>query len=112
MKIAGLTFLFLVGAATSVSCVTRTLMLDAPLVSATKGPKAKGGYTIGNEVKANYCMGDQAISTQDSTVGMLDEVVFRAQKSAKTDYIAEATVYEVKKFFSNPCYELNGKAAK
>lgn len=93
------------------SCTTRTVMLDAPLVSMTKGPKKSGKYKIGKDVSASYCMGDKAMSTQDSTVGMIDEVVFRAQKSAKANYIAEVTIQQVNKLFSNPCYELQGKAA-
>jgi hypothetical protein len=102
---------FLLCAVNMASCVTRTLMLDAPLVSMTKGPKPKGGYKVGNDVKANYCSGDKAISTDESVVGMIDEVVYRAQKSSKASYIAEVTIYEVNKLFSNPCYELKGKAA-
>ena len=98
-------------AASSISCVSRTLMLDAPLVSMTKGPKAKGGYKIGKEVTSKYCSGDTVTSTQDSTAGMIDEVVFRAQQSSKASYIAEVSIYEVQKFFSGPCYELKGKAA-
>lgn len=104
-------FTWLMFAAVSTSCVSRTLMLDAPLVSMTKGPKAKGGYKIGKEVKAKFCHGDEVTSTEDSVVGMIDEVVFRAQKTANSSYIAEVSIYEVNQAFSAPCYELKGKAA-
>lgn len=112
MKSFQLNFVLLFCAFASVSCASRSLMLDAPMVSMTKGPKSKGAYTIGKDVKARYCSGDKAVSTSESTVGMIDEVVFLAQKQSNAPYLAEVTIYEVTELFSNPCYELTGKAAK
>jgi hypothetical protein len=111
MNVRVLMAVCLLCAAPLTSCTTRSVMLDAPLVSMTDGPKEKGAYSIGRDVSVRYCMGEDALSTKESPVGMIDEVVFRAQKEADSKYIAQVTIQEVKEFFSNPCYELQGKAA-
>ena len=101
---AGFCFGALVGCATP-----KTLILSTPAVSNTSNafePNAK--FTDGGEVKSQYCRGDASISPGgDLNVGLMDEVISRAQKDHSAKYIANAQF-----FTQGNCVLLEGTAMK
>lgn len=94
-------------------CATRTQILSTPLVSMTETGTAPGTkLTPAGKVSSSFCIGDKVMSTNTMNVGLLDEVIFRAQQESKARYITDMQFYIKQSFFSNPCYELEGTAMK
>jgi hypothetical protein len=77
---------------TNSGCALRSPLMKAPLASVTVDsvdPTIK--HQDLGPVEAKYCPGDEPLaSTDKSNIGMLDEVIFRAQKDKGASYIREA----------------------
>ncbi|MCM2282929.1 MAG: hypothetical protein NDI61_13900 [Bdellovibrionaceae bacterium] len=89
-------------------CATRYPLLSTPAVSTTEksfvsGYKAK---PVG-PVNARYCMGEDSIAGKKSTIGLMDEVIARAQSETKASYISDAQF-----FAEGQCVILEGTAMK
>jgi hypothetical protein len=73
-------------------CALRSPLMKAPLVSETLDsvdPSVK--HQELGPVSARYCPGEDPLVSRDkSQIGMLDEVIYRAQKDKNADYIRDA----------------------
>ncbi len=90
------------------ACATRQPILTTPAVSMTTAniPTDYKGKEIG-PVNSRYCYGDEALTRKGDNVGLMDEVIFRAQQDSKATYITNATF-----FTEGKCIVLEGTAVK
>lgn len=99
--------LSLIGGASG--CAMRSPLMKAPVVSQTMDsidPKAKT-EDLG-PVSARYCPGETPSATSDpNDIGLLDEVIFRAQTSKDASYIRDANF-----MMEGNCVVLEGIAMK
>ncbi len=92
-------------------CAHRSQILSTPVVSMTEtssNEKIDKLQELG-PVTSQYCMGDDPVSTDKSSgdIGLMDEVITKAQKEKNARYIKNAT------FFSQGrCVILEGIALK
>lgn len=92
----------------SAGCATRQPILTTPAVSMTQpsiAPDYKG-KDLG-PVTSRYCYGDEAQTKKGDSVGLMDEVIYRAQQDSKANYITNATF-----FTEGKCIVLEGTAMK
>ncbi|MFO1527101.1 MAG: hypothetical protein U1F16_14135 [Turneriella sp.] len=92
----------------TVGCLSmKTKVLTAPVVSMKQSDVAKPGQVIG-PVNSKYCAGDETIGDQDSNIGLMDQVILKAEKEHKATYIKDA------QFFTDGgnCMMLEGTAMK
>ena len=90
-------------------CATRSPLLSTPAVSMTQDsvPKGSTAKNLG-PVTSRYCYGDEATTRKGDTVGLMDEVIMKAQEEKKASYIANANFsYE-----GTSCIVLEGDAMK
>jgi len=75
-------------------CSARYAVLTVPAVSMTN-PSFQSGApgTAAGHVESTYCPGDDAITSQDKNVGLIDEAVMKAQKESGAAYLSDVTVY-------------------
>jgi hypothetical protein len=74
-------------------CVSRYAILTVPAVSMTNASFEPGAtYEDGGPVTAQYCTGDDSISSSDNNVGLIDEVVLKAQKESGAKYLRDVTI--------------------
>ena len=87
---------------------SRQSLVNLPAVSmSTKGMEAGATAEKIGPVSAEFCTGDDAISTTDSNVGLMDEVIARAEQQSGASYIADAQ-FSTK----GSCIYLDGTAMK
>jgi hypothetical protein len=72
---------------------SRQTILTVPAVSMTT-PSTEVGYSAqpGEKVSAEYCQGDDPVTSNDKNVGLIDEAVMKAQKKSGAAYISDATI--------------------
>jgi hypothetical protein len=46
----------------------------------------------GERVSAEYCQGDDPITSNDRNVGLIDEAVMKAQKQSGAEYLGDVTI--------------------
>jgi hypothetical protein len=90
------------------SCASMQPLMSAPAVSMSRTSVAPGtkSQEIG-PVSARYCRGDDATTGSGSTVGLLDEVIRKAETSSKASYIGQASFQ-----YDGTCIELEGVAMR
>ena len=91
-----------------VGCASRQALFTMPSVSMTETApvRSKMGTELG-PVSTSFCSGDQATSAKGNSVGLIDEVIAKAQKEKNASFIKNA------QFFQNgSCIELEGVAVK
>lgn len=73
-------------------CTLRSPLMKAPLVSATvDSVDLRAKHVELGPVSTRFCPGDPAIASSDpSHVGLLDEVILKAQREKDADYIRDA----------------------
>ena len=98
----------------SLACTTRTQLLSTPLVSMTEIGTAPGSKKpiAAEAVSSEYCFGDKALSTKTINIGLLDEVIFRAQQKSKARYITDVQIFRKEEFMGKTCIQLEGTALK
>jgi len=92
------------------SCATsRTLILSTPAVSMTDYSFPPGTtFKASGEVESTFCQGDDAITNKgDRNVGLMDEVIYKAQQDSGARYISQAQF-----FTQGKCMVLEGTAMK
>ncbi len=91
-------------------CATpRTLVLRAPAVSMTEISFDAGAkFSSAGAIKSRFCPGDNA-STDDGdlNIGLIDELIAKAQKTSGAKYIANAQF-----FTQGNCMLLEGTSMK
>ena len=104
-------FVALILAATFSSCaMQKTLLLSTPAVSMSEASFESGKkYSPAGEIQTRYCKGEDPLSSPKSeqNVGMMDEVVYRAQKESGARYIANAQFFN-----QGNCMLLEGTSMK
>lgn len=78
-------------------------ILSAGLVSMTERGQTKAGLKEVGKVEATYCSGDEPIVSRDGEIGLIDEVVMRAQRDSQVTYIKNAQFYS-----QGACVSLEG----
>lgn len=81
---------------TSIGCTssaTRTRVLSAPLASMTHS-KIPVGYRIktGKAVSATFCHGDKPIVETGSIIGMIDQVLYKAQTENQATHLLDLLI--------------------
>jgi len=91
-----------------VGCATKQQFLQTSAISMTK-THLSGKVKQMDTVEEKFCRGDasQLNSENDIVVGLVDEVVYKAQKANDADLIKDATFY----YFEN-CVIMEGRMAK
>jgi hypothetical protein len=110
MKTFNMTALLVCTAALAACATPKTLVLSTPAVSMTNNSFEPGAkFTPAGDIKSQYCMGDDAMtsSKDESNIGFMDELVYRAQKDTGAKYIANAQF-----FHQGNCMLLEGTAMK
>ncbi len=92
---------------TLVACTSREPLMSVSMVSMTKYSFSQGNLQEVGLVETRFCKGDPAISSTSSNVGMIDEVVLKAQKEKRADYISNVLVSREGK-----CIVLEGMALR
>ena len=69
-------------------CCSPTPIFQAPVVSMTRANMSS--LKEGDSVSAKWCTGDDPVTGKSSTLGMMDEVIMKAQKKAHADAITNA----------------------
>ena len=93
---------------TLAGCASRYALLTVPAVSMTNASFDPGGtYEDGGPVTAQYCTGDDAISSRDNNVGLIDEVVLKAQKGSGAKYLRDVTIMS-----DGSCVDIEATAMK
>ena len=89
-------------------CSARYAIMTAPAVSMTQ-PSFQPGHqdTAGGHVDAEYCQGDEPVSSKDRNVGLIDEAVLKAQQQSKADYLSDVTIWA-----DGDCIAVEGTAMK
>jgi len=72
-------------------CSARYTILTVPAVSMTNSSFATPG-TPGAKVEATYCQGDAPIVSKDLNVGLIDEVVMKAQQKSGATYLSDVVI--------------------
>ena len=106
-----LSLVLVAGALCASGCMTdRQLLATFPVVSMTKlsTPAGSRVVAVGNTITESYCVGDKAVSTQELTVGLVDELVTKGQNSTKSEFLTEVNFFRAQ----GNCYELEFKAGK
>ncbi len=76
-----------------VGCASRYAILTVPAASMTHS-SFEAGHTateIG-PVTAKFCQGDTPLSSQDHNVGLIDEVILKAEKQSEASYLKDVTI--------------------
>lgn len=75
------------------ACATRQTILTVPAVSMTR-PSVDPTHVTqpGDKVSAEYCQGDDPITSDDRNVGLIDEAVMKAQRQSGAEYISDVTI--------------------
>jgi hypothetical protein len=110
MKKLNTSLIFVCMAGITACATPKTLVLSTPAVSMTNNAFESGAkFTPVGEIKSQYCMGDDAISSpkEDSNIGFMDELVMRAQRDSGAKYIANAQF-----FHQGNCMLLEGTGMK
>jgi hypothetical protein len=83
-----LSTLCLVGA-----CASRHTILTVPAVSMSR-PSMDADHVVhpGERVNAEYCRGDEPITSKDNNVGLIDEAVAKAQNQSGAEYLSDVTI--------------------
>jgi len=91
-------------------CLTdRDLIVSFPVASMTQASVPQGqAVTDGKEGNVKFCQGDKAISTKEVTVGVLDELIARAEHQSKSKFIRDVQLF--RSAGSANCFELDFKA--
>jgi hypothetical protein len=96
--------------AAMIGCVTnRELIVSVPVasMSQTSIPKGKA-VTQGKPGTVKFCQGNKAISTKESTVGLLDELIKRGEVQSKSRYLTDVQLFTSTE--GSRCFELDFKA--
>jgi hypothetical protein len=90
------------------ACATRQTILTVPAVSMTR-PSVAPDHVVqpGNKVTAEYCQGDDPITSNDANVGLIDEAVMKAQRESGAEYIGDVTISQ-----KGSCVMVEGVAMK
>ena len=90
------------------ACATRQTILTVPAVSMTQ-PSVDPNHAAqpGDKVKAEYCQGDDPITTDDHNVGLIDEAVMKAQRESGAEYLSDVTISQ-----KGSCVMVEGVAMK
>lgn len=90
-------------------CATmRQPLLTTPAVSMTDTSTSADRKLVDlGPVESRFCYGDEAISRKGDTVGLMDEVILKAQKEKNASYIKDA-----KFAYEGSCIVLEGTAVK
>ena len=90
------------------ACATRQTILTVPAVSMTR-PSVDSSHVVqpGEKVSAEFCRGDDPITTEDRNVGLIDEAVMKAQKQSGAEYISDVTISQ-----KGNCVMVEGTAMK
>lgn len=90
------------------ACATRHTILTAPAVSMTR-PSVDPNHVTqpGDKVSAEYCEGDDAITSDENSVGLIDEAVMKAQRQSGAEYISDVTISQ-----KGDCVLVEGVAMK
>jgi hypothetical protein len=90
------------------ACATRQTILTVPAVSMTR-PSVDSGHAAqpGDKVSAEYCQGDDPITSDDRNVGLIDEAVMKAQRQTGAEYISDVTISQ-----KGSCVMVEGTAMK
>ncbi|MEY4064030.1 MAG: hypothetical protein RIR26_238 [Pseudomonadota bacterium] len=87
----------------------RDLIVSFPVASMTQASLPQGqAVTEGKEGNVKFCEGDKAISTKEATVGVLDELILRAERQSKSKFIRDVQLF--RSAGSANCFELDYKA--
>lgn len=90
------------------SCASRHTILTVPAVSMTRPSTAASHQARPSEkVSAEYCKGDDPITSEDINVGLVDEAVMKAQRESGAEYISDVTITE-----KGGCVMVEGTAMK
>ena len=90
------------------ACATRQTILTVPAVSMTRPSVDPNHMTQpGDKVSAEYCPGDDPITSDDANVGLIDEAVMKAQKQSGAEYIGDVTISQ-----KGSCVMVEGVAMK
>jgi hypothetical protein len=90
-------------------CATvRQPLLSTPAVSMTQDSVPKDSKTVDlGPVESKYCYGEPALSKKADSIGLMDEVILKAQQDKKASYIANANFS-----YEGTCIVLEGEAMK
>ena len=91
------------------ACVTmRQPLLSTPAVSMTTDSVKPGHKAVDlGPVTSKYCYGEPATTKKGDSVGLMDEVVMRAQQEKKATYISNANFS-----YEGMCIVLEGNAMR
>ncbi len=89
-------------------CASRHTILTVPAVSMTRtSSDASHAVQPGERVSAEYCRGDDPITSEDPNVGLIDEAVIKAQKQSGAAYLSDVTITQ-----KGGCVTVDGIAMK
>ena len=89
-------------------CASQRPLFKSPMVSTTDGSVEASAHLENlGLVTAQYCPGDQPMDPDNKNIGMLDEVIAKAQSSVKARYIKDAQFYT-----AGNCVYLEGTALR
>ena len=91
------------------ACATQRTLLTAPMVSMTDSNEAApNSLKPAGNIESSYCYGDEPLATKNKNdIGLMDEVIFRAQQQSGAKFIQNATFIAEGK-----CLKLDGIAMK
>jgi len=80
--------------ATASGCSTpRYPILTVPAVSMTRASTDEvSSAKAAGKVEAEFCTGDDPISSKDQNVGLIDEVIMKAQKQSGAEYLTDVVI--------------------
>lgn len=75
------------------ACASRHTILTVPAVSMTRSSIDVSHLAQpGERVSAEYCEGDEPVTSDDHNVGLIDEAVTKAQKQSGAEYLSDVTI--------------------
>ena len=90
------------------ACASRHTILTVPAVSMTRSSiDSNHAAQPGERVSAEYCKGDDPITSNDPNVGLIDEAVMKAQKQSGAEYLGDVTITQ-----KGSCVMVEGVAMK
>lgn len=92
----------------TIGCASRQTILTVPAVSMTHDSTPDGVHSSpAGHVEAEFCEGDDPLVSRDKNVGLIDEVVMKAQKQSGATYISDVTISQ-----KGDCVMVEGTAMK
>jgi hypothetical protein len=87
------TVLLCIFGALSMGCSAHYKILSVPAMSMTVPSLPAGtAATAAGRVEAQFCTGDDAVVSKDANVGLIDEVVAKAQQKSGAQYLSDVTI--------------------